>query len=236
MKERFYATVSHELRSPLTAMRESVRLIEGGTAGQVTPKQERLLTLIHKSTERLLRLVDEILDLSRASANLMPLERRWIALDRLVAQTLEPLRPQAEQRGISLRMESGATPPKVLGDEDRIVQVVTNLVANALRFTPPGGSVTVRLGETDRDVQIQVEDTGSGIPAKLLPVIFERFRQAHPGRGGTGLGLAIVRALVEAHGGDVTVQSEEGKGTQFTVSLPRGSEASTGDQEVEGQP
>jgi signal transduction histidine kinase len=107
-------------------------------------------------------------------------------------------------------------------------------VGNSLRFTPTGGSVTVRLSHTDTDMQIQVEDTGIGIPAAFLPVVFDRFRQAHSGKGGTGLGLAIVKSLVEAHDGTVTVESQEGKGSRFTVSLPRGTPSETAmDKEVE---
>jgi signal transduction histidine kinase len=118
----------------------------------------------------------------------------------------------------------------MFGDEDRIMQVVVNLVSNALRFTPPAGSVTVRLHHADSETRIQVEDTGIGIPAALLPLVFDRFRQAHSGKGGTGLGLAIVKSLVEAHDGQVTVESQEGKGSRFTVSLPGGlvSEAAEG--------
>jgi signal transduction histidine kinase len=109
----------------------------------------------------------------------------------------------------------------VLGDEDRLVQVVVNLLANAVRFTPVGGRVTIRLIDAGPECEIQVEDTGVGIPASELPHIFESYRQAHPGKGGTGLGLAIVRGLVQAHGGRVTAESQEGKGSRFTVLLPR---------------
>jgi len=163
---------------------------------------------MHRSTERLLRLVNEVLDLSRASAGLLSLERGWFDAGAVIARTLDELRPQAEQRGVALRFENGARAPRLFGDQDRVVQMVVNLVANALRFTPSGGSVTVRVHATDTDVQVLVEDTGAGIGAELLPHVFERFRQAHGGRGGTGLGLAIVRAMAEAHGGRVTVGAE----------------------------
>ncbi len=222
MKEKFYATVSHELRSPLNAMREATRLIESKSAGPLTEKQKRLIAIFQKGTERLLRLVNEVLDLSRASTGTLPVERHWFVLEGPVKQALDELRPQAEQRGIKLLLETDSGAERMLGDEDRIVQVVVNLVGNSLRFTPPGGTVTVRLRHTHDEIQIQVEDTGIGIPAAFLPVIFERFRQAHTGKGGTGLGLAIVKSLVEAHDGQVSVESEEGKGARFTVTLPRG--------------
>jgi signal transduction histidine kinase len=234
MKEKFYATVSHELRSPLNAMREAVRLIEAKSAGPLTDKQKRLIAIFQKGTERLLRLVNEVLDLSRVNTGMLPVERRWFVLAKAVRQAIEEMRPQAEQRGLTLRVEGDSGSERMLGDEDRIVQVVVNLVGNSLRFTPTGGSVTVRLSHTDTDMQIQVEDTGIGIPAAFLPVAFDRFRQAHSGKGGTGLGLAIVKSLVEAHDGTVTVESQEGKGSRFTVSLPRGTPSETAmDKEVE---
>src|SRR6266478_6065824 len=189
IKEQFYTTVSHELRSPLNAMRESARLIEERAAGPLTTKQERLISIMHRSTERLLRLVNEVLDLSRASAGLLSLERGWFDAGVVIGRTLDELRPQAEQRGVAIRFENGAGAPRLFGDQDRVVQMVVNLVANALRFTPSGGSVTVRVHATDTDAQVLVEDTGAGIRAELLPHVFERFRQAHSGRGGTGLGL-----------------------------------------------
>jgi signal transduction histidine kinase len=224
MKEKFYATVSHELRSPLGAMREAARLIETKKAGPLSEKQERLIGIFRDGTERLLRLVNEVLDLSRANTGMLPIERRWFGVDAAVKQAIEELRPQAEQRGITLGLEGDCGPESMLGDEDRIVQVVVNLVGNSLRFTPPGGRVAVRVRHTDSEFEIQVEDTGIGIPAAFLPVVFDRFRQAHSGKGGTGLGLAIVKSLVEAHDGRVTVESQEGKGSRFTVSLPRGQE------------
>lgn len=220
IKEKFYATVSHELRSPLNAMREATRLIEAETVGPLTDKQRRLIAIFNKGTERLLRLVNDVLDLSRASAGMMPVERRWFALDAAVRNALEELRPQAEQGGIALRLDVGPGAERMFGDEDRITQVVVNLVGNALRFTSSGGSVTVKLRPMGGEIQIQVEDTGIGIPAALVPTVFDRFRQAHSGKGGTGLGLAIVKSLVEAHGGNVSVESQEGKGTQFTASFP----------------
>jgi signal transduction histidine kinase len=222
MKGKFYATVSHELRSPLNAMREAARLIEAKTAGPLTEKQERLIAIFQKGAERLLRLVNEVLDLSRVNTGDLAVERRWFVLEAAVRDAIDELRPQAEQRGIALRVDGGGGSERMFGDEDRIMQVVVNLVGNSLRFTPPGGSITVRLGHTDDEMEILVEDTGMGIPAAFLPVVFDRFRQAHSGKGGTGLGLAIVKSLVEAHDGHVRVESEEGKGSRFTVTLPRG--------------
>jgi two-component system sensor histidine kinase GlrK len=221
MKEQFYATVSHELKSPLASARESASLLRSGAHGALSPKQDRLAGIIQSSTERLLRLVDDILDLSRLSVGALPLDLRTMRLDRAGARAVEELRVLAEELKVNLALEQGSGDFEMVGDEDRIVQVLVNLLGNAVRFTPEAGAVTVRLEDRATDLAAIVEDTGVGIPAEEVPLIFERYRQAHRGRGGTGLGLAIVRALVEAHGGRVEVQSREGQGSRFTVTLPR---------------
>jgi signal transduction histidine kinase len=131
------------------------------------------------------------------------------------------MRPQAEEAGLTVTLERRGGDFVVEGDEDRLVQVLVNLMANAIRFTMRRGGVTVRLHDAGREVEVQVEDTGVGIPALALPHIFDTWQQAHPQRGGTGLGLAIVRGIVQAHRGRVTVESQEGKGTRFSVLLPR---------------
>jgi two-component system, NtrC family, sensor histidine kinase GlrK len=221
LKEEFFATLSHELRSPITSVREAAHLLADGVPGPLTAKQGRLVDIIRRSTERLLRLVNQILDVSRLRAGLLPLEFVPLDLDWLVARAVDELRPQADEARVTLVRERVGTRFTVLGDEDRLVQVVVNLLANAVRFTPVGGRVTVRLVDAGSECELQVEDTGVGIPAAEMPHIFESYRQAHPGKGGTGLGLAIVRGLVHAHGGRVTAESQEGKGSRFSVLLPR---------------
>jgi two-component system, NarL family, sensor histidine kinase BarA len=189
--------------------------------GPLTPKQARLVGIIQRSSDRLLRLVNQILDLSRLRAGLLPLARGPVDLERLVGRALDELRPQAEEAGVALERERVGERFVVDGDEDRLVQVVVNLLANAVRFTPAGGRVIVRVVDAGPECEVQVEDTGLGIPAAELPHIFDSYRQAHVGKGGTGLGLSIVRGLVKAHAGRVTVESHEGKGSRFTVLLPR---------------
>ncbi len=220
-KEEFYATLSHELRSPLTSVREAAHLLRDGVPGALNAKQARLVTVIGNSTDRLLRLVNQMLELSRLRAGVLPLGRERVDLARVVGRAVEELRPQAEEGGLSLARERTGERFQTRGDEDRLVQVVVNLVANAVRFTPRGGRVTVRLIDAGPEIEIQVEDTGVGIPAAALPYIFDSWRQAHRDRGGTGLGLAVVRGVVQAHGGRVTVESQEGKGSRFTLLLPR---------------
>lgn len=221
VKEQFYATMSHELRSPLTSAREAAHLLQLGGPGPLTEKQEKLVAIIHNSTDRLLRLVSQVLDLSRLSAGLLPIERRWFDVDRAARRAVKEVRVQANERGVTLNYDSTPGVFELFGDEDRIVQVLVNLLANGVRFTPASGSVTLRLVDAGAELELQVEDTGVGIPAEAIPHLFERYRQAHSGHGGSGLGLAIVRGLVEAHGGRVAVESQEGKGARFSVFLPR---------------
>ena len=220
LKESFLATVSHELRSPLTSMREAAHLLNEEVAGTLNPKQARLVTIIGDSTERLLRLVNQILDLSRMRAGRLPLARRTLDLSQVAERGVNELRPQAAEGHVAVSVERVGQNFEAAVDEDKLVQVVINLVANAIRFTP-AGRVTVRVVDAGPEVELHVEDTGVGIPASALPRIFEMYQQAHGQRGGTGLGLAIVRGVVEAHGGRVTVESQEGKGSRFTVLLPR---------------
>src|SRR5438045_4095995 len=159
--------------------------------------------------------------LRRWRAGVLRLARERVDLASVVGRAVEELRPQAEEGALTLTRERVGDRFDARGDEDRLVQVVVNLVANAVRFTPRGGRVTVRLIDAGPEIEIQVEDTGVGIPAAALPQIFESWRQAHNDRGGTGLGLAVVRGIVLAHGGRVTVESQEGKGSRFTVLVPR---------------
>src|SRR5262245_12072348 len=222
VKETFLASVSHELRSPLTSMREAGHLLRDEIPGGLNLKQARLVGIIEAGADRLLRLVNQILDFSRLRAGVLPIERMPVALDQIVNSAADELRPQAQEAGLALEVERIGERFEYLGDQDRLVQIVVNLVSNAIRFTPRGGRVTIRVVDAGTELEIQVEDTGVGIPAMALPYIFGWYEQAHRQRGGTGLGLPIVRGLVGAHGGRVTVESHEGKGSRFTVLLPRG--------------
>ena len=220
-KEEFFASVSHELRSPLTSIREGAHLLRDRVSGPLTDKQRRLVEIIAAGSDRLLGLVNQILEVTRLRAGVLPIQRTALELDKVVARAVDELRPRAEQAGIALEREQSGEQFTCQGDEDRLLHVVVNLVANAIRFTPRGGRVVARLIATAGELEIQVEDTGVGIPDGELAHIFEPYRQAHADRGGTGLGLAIVRGITQAHGGRVTVESQEGKGSRFTVLLPR---------------
>jgi signal transduction histidine kinase len=220
-KQAFFAKLSHELRSPLTSIRGAVDLLHRGTPGPLTQRQDRLTDIIGQSSERLLRLVNQILEVSRFRAGLVELDRKPLDLAALVDRVAEELHPQAEQAAVALGRECFGSDFAYLGDEERLYQLVLNLGTNAIRFTPRGGRVVVRLIDAGQEFELQVEDTGVGIPADALSTIFEPYRQVHQDRGGSGLGLAIVQGVASAHGGRVTVESCDGKGSRFTVLLPR---------------
>jgi len=220
-RQEFFATVSHELRSPLTSIRGAADLLRDGVPGPLTAKQGRLMDIISLSSGRLLRLVNEILEMSRFRAGLAELDRKPLDLARLVDRAVEELYPRAVEAGVTLEYERLGATFIYFGDEERLHRLVINLGANAIRFTPGGGRVVVRVIDAGPEFELQVEDTGVGIPADALPHIFDAYRQAHSERGGTGLGLAIVRGIADAHRGRVTAESHEGKGSRFTVLLPR---------------
>jgi signal transduction histidine kinase len=220
MKDAFFTAVSHDLRTPLAAIRWSADLLQTGALGPLTPKQARLTETIQSSSRRLLALVGQILELSRLRAGRLALDVRLLDLRHVIAEAVDEIRPLAEQGQLTLHVDIPAELPRVPADTERIYQVLANLLGNAVRFTPPGGRVTVQAVADESEVTIRVIDTGVGIPAELLPKIFDPFEQAHAGRGGSGIGLSVVRALVEAHRGRVTIQSEEGHGATFAFSLP----------------
>jgi signal transduction histidine kinase len=220
-RQEFFASVSHEFRSPLTSIRSAAELLREGVPGPLTHKQGRLMDIISTSSGRLLLLVNEILEISRLHAGTVQLDRRSLDLAKVVDHAVEELYPRAADAGVSLELERIGTSFTYYGDAQRLHQMVVNLGANAIRFTTAGGRVVVRVIDAGTEFELQVEDTGVGIPANALPHIFDAYRQAHRAHGGTGLGLAIVRAVVDAHGGRVTAESQEGKGSRFTVLLPR---------------
>ncbi len=218
-KEEFFARVSHEFRTPLTAMREAASLLSEEVAGALDARQRRLVEIVRSSCERLLRLVDQILEISRRRARLRTLSRRPVALDPLVERALDSLRPQAEARRLDVTLAADG-PVSVEGDEEELTQVIVNLVGNAIKFSPEGGRVEVRVGRREGGAEIEVRDSGPGIPGDDLAHVFDRFWQARGAEGGSGLGLAIVKSIAEAHGGSVSARSEPGAGARFTVRLP----------------
>ena len=231
----FVADVSHELRTPIAALRMYNELLREGKVEEET--RAEFLDRSNEQVRRLEWLSTNLLDLSRIDAGIFPLDMRVGDLRDPIQAVVQALSEVAIERGIELDSEAPGHPVELCFDRERIVQLLTNLIGNALKFTPRGGSVSVRLTETDSAAEIEVRDSGAGIPADELPRIFERFyRGTNTGdarASGSGLGLAIVRSIVEMHGGEIDVASVVGDGTVFRIRLPRELErASSGDGKV----
>jgi len=223
LKDEFVATVSHELRTPLTSIRGFVELLLAGEGGDLTRDQQRFLGIVERNAERLLRLVGDLLLIAQLDAGTMRLEWTDVDVVEIAAEAVEASRPSAEEAGLLLVLHADRGAP-MLGDRARLAQLVDNLLSNAIKFTPRGGRVEVRAHARDGRVQLAVADTGSGISPEELPQLFTRFYRTR-GAGekhvpGTGLGLAISKAIAEAHGGAIEVESAVGAGTTFTVVLP----------------
>jgi signal transduction histidine kinase len=222
LKDEFFTGISHDLRTPLAAIRWSADLLQTGSLGPLTPKQARLADTIQSSSRRLLALVSQIIELGRVRAGRLQLDLRPTDLRSVIGQAVEEVRPLAERGELRLEVSVPEDLPATPADAERLHQIVVNLLANAVRFTPPGGRVTVHAAKGSGEVAVCVKDTGVGIPASLVSKIFDPYEQAHHGRGGSGVGLTVVRMLVDAHGGRVWVESEEGRGSCFTFTLPVG--------------
>ena len=222
LKEEFFSHISHDLRNPLTGMLRARRSSSAGPGPAPSQaRQVKMVRVIDESAERMLAMVNQILEFTRLRAHLMPLERQPVDLAKVVARALDELHPQAEDAGIALTTTTSGADFSVLGDEAALMRVVVNLVGNAVKFTPRGGSILAQVRDWGAEVELRVTDTGVGIAAAELPRIFDPYRQAHTGRKGSGLGLAVVKGLVETHGGRVTVESDPDKGSCFAVTLPR---------------
>lgn len=221
-KSFFMRKVSHELRSPLAAIQTLLKVILAGHRGAVAPEQQRLIHRADTRAGELLALVDELLRYSRLRSAAGADSRERVALCGLTQKVLDLFTPMCEERGIELRAELGHA--AVQGDEEALEELVTNLISNAVRYTPQGGSIFVRTSGGDERVELQVSDTGIGIEPEELPHIFEEFHRSPSAKQfeptGTGLGMAIVKRVADMHGGEVSVQSAPGQGTSFKVALP----------------
>jgi signal transduction histidine kinase/HAMP domain-containing protein len=222
-KQDFFALVSHELRTPLTAILGYVELLVSDDAAPFPPEHARHLEVIERNARRLVRLVGDLLFAAQVEGAPLLLEPAEVDLVALVRDAVELARCRAEEAGIELATELDAV-ERCVGDRDRLAQVLDNLLSNALKFTPPGGRIVVRLESEGPQARLEVADTGVGIPAEDQPHLFDRFYRARNATGrsipGLGLGLTIVRTIVEGHGGTVAVRSESGAGAAFTVRLP----------------
>lgn len=229
LKDEFVSTVSHELRTPLTSIRGALGLLSSGVLGTVDTKAQNLLRIALTNTERLIRLINDILDLERMDSGRAVLQVRRCSLPELIHQATETMSAMADASNIRLAISPNATSvlPSVFfdGDSDRILQVLTNLLSNAIKFSPAGSMVMIDVETPPEALIFRIADQGRGIPEDQLETIFERFKQVEYSdsrhRGGTGLGLAICRSIVQQHGGTIWAQRNLVKGVSLCVRLPR---------------
>jgi two-component system OmpR family sensor kinase len=222
-QREFVANVSHELKTPLTSVQGFAQAILDGTVAS-PEAQKQAAQVIYDESSRMNRMVLDLLDLARLDAGTIDLHRRPVDLSALLGSIAEKFSPQARSANVSIHVELGYL-PVITGDGDRLAQVFTNLVDNALKFTPAGGVVNLRALQNSAGIQVDVVDSGAGISAEALPHLFDRFYQVDPSRTGgkhhgAGLGLAIVKEIVSIHGGKISVRSEPGSGSTFTITLP----------------
>ncbi len=222
-KDDFLGLVSHELRTPLNAMLGWVRLLKKSPDDDEI--FEKAVDAIERSAQVQTKFVEDLLDVTRIVSGTLKLEKRKFPLALIVESAVNGMRPVADSKPVELVVNIDKATGIANADQERIVQIVNNLVSNAIKFTPEGGRVTLSLCRNGDNAELTIEDTGQGISADFLPHVFERYRQAENAvttrKGGLGLGLAIVRSIVEMHGGSVSAESEgEGTGAKFTVLLP----------------
>ena len=223
LKDEFLATISHELRNPLNAIMGWAHMLRLGKLSDVNA--ERAVETIYRNAKSQAQLVADLLDVSRIISGKLRLDVRTVDLIYIITAAIDSIRPAAEAKGIRVQTMLDPAAGPISGDADRLQQIVWNLLTNAVKFTPKGGRIQVKIQRINSHVEIVVSDSGVGISKEFLPYVFDRFRQADASstriHGGLGLGLSIVRQLVDLHGGSVSVHSEgEGKGTTFTVTLP----------------
>jgi len=218
----FYSTVSHELRTPLTSMKGVFSLLEGGRVGELTERAKHLVTMGLSETERLIRLINDILDIKKIEAGKFELNLENIEPKQLVEQTVTAVISFAAQYKVQLTTKIDGN-DLIIADKDRLIQVLTNLISNAVKFSDSGQEVVISTSGKDKAIRFSIADSGPGIDPRNLSKLFRMFQQvdtASQSRGGTGLGLAICKSLVEQHGGTIGVDSELGKGTTFWFEIP----------------
>jgi signal transduction histidine kinase/CheY-like chemotaxis protein len=233
VKDEFISTVSHELRTPLTSIRGALGLLSAGLLGNVEPKAQNLLRIAASNTERLIRLINDILDLERMDSGRAPLKLRRCSMYDLAHEAVDTMSTMADSAGIKIELTSNAPRDSIYfdADSDRMMQVLTNLLSNALKFSPAGSSVAIQIDSNPNSLLLRVMDRGRGIPADKLDAVFDRFQQVESAdaskKGGTGLGLAICRSIIQQHGGAIWAQpNRDGVGTTLWVQLSRSARAS----------
>lgn len=242
MKTDFVSNISHNLKTPLTAIREANDLLLEKIAGPINESQRKLLNITKEETLRLTMMINDLLDISRIEAGLMRYNFQYSDIQDIIQKSADAIRFLAESKHIHIKCANGVFVPKILLDRDKIAQVMDNLLSNAIKFTPSGGVVTIRVNEVASQniphffaeqnrlnnvhsfVRVSISDTGIGVPAECHRKIFDKFQQVNnKGKGGmkgTGLGLSIAQHIIRDHGGDIWVESDVGKGSTFQFTLP----------------
>ncbi|MEJ8566398.1 GAF domain-containing sensor histidine kinase [Elongatibacter sediminis] len=224
MKDEFIATVSHELRTPLTSIMGSIGLIKGGTFGPPGDEIQNMLEIAYSSSERLVRLINEMLDLERIQSGVANLEFSPVDLGEIAQTSLQELSGFLRRHDVTAELSVPDEPVRTLGDTDKLAQSITNIVSNAIKHSPAGETVSVTVADRHGHWRITVRDKGRGIPLSFQPDVFKRFSQADTtdsrATQGTGLGLSIAKAIIDLHGGSISFESEEGRGTSFYIDLP----------------
>lgn len=224
MKSDFVANVSHEIRAPMAPMKESVSLLMDKVVGPLTDQQMKFLSILNNNIDRLMRLVNDLLDLSKMEAGKMELALSYVDLKGLIQESVDSVKPYAVKKSINLKSSLDGKISKIYCDKDKILQVMMNLFNNAIKFTPEGGTISVsaKLTEEGKKVQVEVSDTGVGMAQEETFGLFEKFKQLANSEmvKGTGLGLSISKGIVELHGGKIWVVSQVGKGSSFIFTLP----------------
>jgi signal transduction histidine kinase len=224
MKDEFISAVSHELRTPLTSIRGSLDLMAIGVMGELPSEAIPVVELAQRNCERLVRLINDVLDIEKIEAGRMDFNLEVMELEPLLLHSVETLRPYGARLGVAFRIERSAPGARARVDPDRLIQVMENLLSNAAKFSPSGETVQVALARRGRDLRVSVTNRGAGIAPELQSRLFEKFAQGdlpHPSqKGGTGLGLNIARAIVERLGGNIGVVSRPGVSTTFHFNLP----------------
>jgi two-component system sensor histidine kinase GlrK len=224
MKADFFASMSHELRTPLTSIKEGTGLLLDGVGGETSDKQRKLLGILAEESNRLISVVNSLLDLSKMEAGMMTYDFEMSSVDSLIKRAVAEITPLVEAKHIKLESAIDMPLPSVRIDSERILQVLRNLLGNAVKFTPKGGQVNIIAKPANGKLEVSVKDSGPGIPLDSLAVIFEKFNQGSRNgphnRHGTGLGLAIAKNIVSSHGGRIWAESQLGKGSTFIFVLP----------------
>ena len=230
-KSRFIADLSHQLKTPITSLSMSIGILADKTKGLLKPKYDRLFDIAVDDCARLSALINELVDVSRLETMLTPRSKEMLDVEDMVQKCLQPLRLQSEEKGVSLETRFQPDLPRIAIDSFRFPWVITNLVGNALRYTPPGGRVELTVQKSRQRFYFQCHDTGAGIDPVYLPRIFDRYAQfsEREATGTIGLGLAIVKEIIDQHGGDIKVDSRPGQGTTFTFWIPTEQEKSDED-------